>query len=370
MVVREHKTRWGRWFGSTGKPPQFGLLLYLLFGGAVGAALGAAFSPQKGAILAGLTGALIAAAGSSGPSRIALRVAGFASVIAVVFMFVGFLVAGHPWWAAAAVAAVAITTSALAGAGPVGSALSQLGLWIYFIAVVSGTTTGLNDEVSLASGALRIGLGAVAGLAVTAAGAALRDRRDPETAAAAPRLPSPWPALWASLRSFDEHARDGVRRAIPLAIGLYLYERSGSEDALWVFLAAFVVLVPAGKSPPSVALARVVSTLVGVVLLGLLALLLPESAALVFALAALLLGIAYSPTYPLVAGGLTAMGAILLVGAPAGEIGTWALHRLLDTALGCALALASMYLLWPRDKPDVDDASEREANVEAPETTS
>ena len=131
MVPLEHKTRWGRWFGSTGKPPLFGLLLYLLFGGAVGAALGAVFSPQKGAILAGLTGALIAAAGSSGPSRVALRVAGFASVIAVAFVFVGFVVAGHPWWAAAAVAAVAITTSALAGAGPVGSALSRLGLWIY-----------------------------------------------------------------------------------------------------------------------------------------------------------------------------------------------------------------------------------------------
>ncbi|GAG15636.1 unnamed protein product, partial [marine sediment metagenome] len=113
------------------------------------------------------------------------------------------------------------------------------------------------------------------------------------------------------------------------------------------------------------AVARVVSTLIGVVLIGLLALLLPASTALVFALAALLLGIAYSPTYPLVAGGLTAMGAILLVGSPAGEIGSWALHRLLDTALGCALALASMYLLWPRDKP-VDDAGEREANVEAP----
>lgn len=364
MSPREHKTRWRRWFGSTGKPPQFGLVLYLMCGGAVGAALGAVFNPQEGAILSGLTGALIAAAGSRGPSRIALRVAGFASVIAVAFVLVGFLVAGHPWWAAAAVAAVAIITSALAGAGPVGSALSQLGLWIYFIAVVSVTTTGLSDDVSLASGALRIVLGVAAGLAVTAVGAALRDRRDPEAAANAARLPSPWPALWATLRSFDENARDGVRRAIPLAIGLYLYERSGSEDALWVFLAAFVVLMPAGKSPLGVALARVVSTLVGVVLLGLLALVLPESVGLVFSLVALLLGVAYSPKYPLVAGGLTAMGAILLVGAPTDEIGTWALHRLLDTALGCGLALGSMYLLWPRDKPDVDDAAGGEPSAE------
>ena len=41
---------------------------------------------------------------------------------------------------------------------------------------------------------------------------------------------------------------------------------------------------------------------------------------------------------------------------PTRVISIWAAHRLLDTALGCALAPASMYLLWPKDKPDVDGA--------------
>ena len=300
------------------------------------------------------------------PSRIALRVAGFAAVTAVVFVLVAFFVAGHAWWAAAAVAAIAITTSALAGAGPVGAALAQLGLLIYVLAVVVSTLGHLADDVSPASGTLHIVLGAVGGLAVTALGAKLRDRRDPAAAAAAPRLPSPWPALWNSLRSFDEHARDGVRRAIPLAVGIYLFERSGSRDALWVFMAAFVVLMPAGKSPANVAVARVVSTLVGVVLLGLLALVLPAAALLVIAMVALLIGVVYNPTYPLIAGGLTAMGAVLLVGTPAGAIGTWAQHRLLDTAIGCALALGSMYLLWPRDKPEVPDPGGYEEGAPTP----
>ena len=70
----------------------------------------------------------------------------------------------------------------------------------------------------------------------------------------------------------------------------------------------------------------------------------------------LLIGIAYKRTYPLQAGALSAMGAILLVAGPTGNLENWAGHRLLDTLLGCAMALASMYLLWPKDKPDDDNA--------------
>lgn len=356
MTPPGNRSRLRIWFGSTGAPPQTVLVAHLLCGGVGGAALGFVLDPMKGALLAGLTGAIIAAAGSRGPSRIALRVAGFTAVVAIIFVFVAYLVAGHPWWAAGAVAAIAIVTSALNGAGPVGVALARLGLLIYVLTIVVGTVVHLSDGVSLASAAARIGLGAGVGLAVVAVGAAWRDRHDPATAAAAPRLPAPWPALWNSLRSFDEHARDGVRRAIPLAIGVYLFERSGSRDALWVFLAAFVVLLPAGKSPTRVAVARVASTLVGVVLLGLFALVVPDAALVALALGAILVAVLFQPTYPLIAGGLTSMGAVLLAGAPSGAMGGWAAHRLLDTAIGCGLALASMYLLWPHDRPEVDAA--------------
>jgi uncharacterized membrane protein YccC len=39
-----------------------------------------------------------------------------------------------------------------------------------------------------------------------------------------------------------------------------------------------------------------------------------------------------------------------MAGAPTGAIGTWSTHRLLDTLVGCAIALVANYLLWPRDK--------------------
>jgi len=40
-----------------------------------------------------------------------------------------------------------------------------------------------------------------------------------------------------------------------------------------------------------------------------------------------------------------------MAGAPTGAIGTWSTHRLLDTVVGCAIALVANYLFWPRDRP-------------------
>ena len=166
--------------------------------------------------------------------------------------------------------------------------------------------------------------------------------------------------MWASLRSFDEHTRDGVRRAIPLAIGMFIYQRTLDHDTLWVFLAAFAVLLPTGKTAIRVAAARVVSTVVGVLVLSVLDLVVAAGVLFATAMLFLLVGIAYKRTYPLQAGALSAMGAILLVAGPTGDLDTWAGHRLLDTLLGCAMALASTYLLWPKDKPDDDIVTSKE----------
>jgi uncharacterized membrane protein YccC len=61
-------------------------------------------------------------------------------------------------------------------------------------------------------------------------------------------------------------------------------------------------------------------------------------------------GIGLSPPYPILGGGLTNIGSILMAGAPTGAIGTWSTHRLLDTVVGRAIALLANYLLWPRDR--------------------
>jgi Fusaric acid resistance protein-like len=328
-------------------------VLYAVAGLLVGAGLGAVLSPQKGAVLSALTASLVAAAGSTGPAKVSLRLASFAATAGMIVVFAAFIVTGHPWWAAAAMAAVAVLTSCVAAAGPVGAALGMLGSLQFVLTVVSVETVGLVPDVSVLSGALLVVLGAVGGLVVVAVGGLLRNRGAERVAG--PGIPAPWGTMWASLRSFDEHARDGVRRAIPLAIGMFIYQRTLDHDTLWVFIAAFAVLLPTGKTAVSLGVARVVSTVIGVLVLSLLDGVVAPAVLFTSAILVLLVGIAYKRTYPLQAGALTAMGAILLVAGPGGDLGAWAGHRLLDTMLGCAMAVASTYLLWPKDKPD-DDA--------------
>jgi hypothetical protein len=83
-----------------------------------------------------------------------------------------------------------------------------------------------------------VALGAVGRLVVAAVGSGTTNRRVGDRAAAGPSIP-PWGPMRASLSSFVEHTRDGVRRAIPLAIGMFVYRRTLNHDSLGVFLAAF-----------------------------------------------------------------------------------------------------------------------------------
>jgi uncharacterized membrane protein YccC len=69
-----------------------------------------------------------------------------------------------------------------------------------------------------------------------------------------------------------------------------------------------------------------------------------------FGIVILFAGIGLSPAYQIIGGGLTTIGSVLLAGAPTGAVGDWAQRRLLDTILGCAIALVATYLLWPRDR--------------------
>jgi uncharacterized membrane protein YccC len=158
--------------------------------------------------------------------------------------------------------------------------------------------------------------------------------------------------MWDALRGFDEHARDGVRRAIPLAVLMFLFQREGGRDAFWVFFTAYLILLTTGKTPRSQAAVRVGGALFGVVLLAVASLVVPDRVLFSLGLVVMFAGIGLSPPYPIVGGGLTSVGAILLAGAPTGDVTGWAGHRLVDTIVGCAIALVANYLLWPRDREE------------------
>ena len=207
-------------------------VLYAVAGLVAGGALGAILSPQKGAVLAALTGALVATAGSTGPTKVSVRLASLAAAAGMILVFAAFVVNGHPWWAAAAMAAVAILTSCAAAAGQVHAALGMLGSITFVLAVIGTATlvgTGCVGAVRGAAGGSGRGRRAARG----------HDWRRPPEPSSRPgvrtRRPRRMGTDGASLRSFDEHARDGVRRAIPLAIGMFIYQRSLDHDTLWVF---------------------------------------------------------------------------------------------------------------------------------------
>jgi hypothetical protein len=320
---------------------------------ACGLVVGVAFTgllPDfRATLLGALAGVVVAASGSGGPSGISRRVALVAAGVGFVLMAVAFATGNDPVWAALAMAAVALLTSLGAAAGPLGALLGFLVSLAYFLIATMARVADLFDRVSAPWAAAHIALGCLGGLLVVFVGTAWRRRHEPEEVKAA-RAPVPIEPMWESLRSFDEHARDGVRRAIPLATLMFFFQQEGGRDAFWIFFAAYIVLLTTGKTPKDLAAVRVGSTLFGVVALAVASLVVPDRVLFSLGVVILFTGIGLSPPYPIVGGGLTSIGSILLAGAPTGDITGWAGRRLLDTILGCAIAIAATYLLWPRDR--------------------
>jgi hypothetical protein len=126
----DRRTHWRSWFASTGEPPAWALVGYMVCGLVVGASLAAALPEVRGTLLAGLAGVVVAASGSGGPSGISRRVALMAAGLGLIVTFVAFATGNRPVWAAAAMAVVALGTSLAAAAGPLGAVLGFLGLLV------------------------------------------------------------------------------------------------------------------------------------------------------------------------------------------------------------------------------------------------
>jgi hypothetical protein len=105
------RTGWRSWFAATGQPPAWALVGYMAAGLIAGVALSSSLPNFRGTMLGGLTGLVVAAAGSGGPSAISRRVALITAALGLVLTAVAFATGGHPVWAAVAMAAVAVLTS-------------------------------------------------------------------------------------------------------------------------------------------------------------------------------------------------------------------------------------------------------------------
>jgi hypothetical protein len=245
----------GRWFASTGAQPAWALVAYMVAGLTLGAALAAPLPEVEATLLSALTGSIVAATGSGGPSGIARRVALGTAAATLVLTFVAFATGNRPLLAALAMAAVAILTWLAAGAGPLGAVLAYLLSLTYLLVAGLSRVADLVDVVSLSWAAAHIAVGCVVGLLVVFVATWWRRRSEPDGVRAA-RAEAPIRSMWASLRSFDRHARDGVRRAIPLAILMYLFQLDAGRDAFWIFFAAYSVLLTPGKTAVNAAFVR------------------------------------------------------------------------------------------------------------------
>jgi MFS family permease len=340
---------WQRAFSSTGQPPNWPLVRYLVGGLLAGAAVSAALPQFRATLLSALAGAIVAASACAGPSGISRRLALATAGWTLVLTTVGFATGGDPAWAALAMAAVAVLTSVAGAAGPLGGVLGFLLSLAYLLIAAISRVSHLQEIVSVRWAAAHIAAGCLGGLLVAFIGTGLRRRREPDAVRTA-RAPTPIAPVFASLRSFDEHARDGLRRAIPLASLMYLFQLDGGRDAFWTFFAAYLVLLTPGKTPRNLAGIRVASTIFGVLLLAVASLIVPNEVLFSLGIVILFAGVGLSPSYPIVGGGFTTIGSVLMAGAPTGAIGTWSTHRLLDTVIGCAIALLANYLFWPGDR--------------------
>jgi hypothetical protein len=146
--------------------------------------------------------------------------------------------------------AVAVPTSLGAAVGP-----------------LEGVLGFLFELVSFRWAAAHIAAGCLACLLVVLAGTAWRRRGAAEEVRTARAAPIAVCAIWAALTTFDEHARDGVTRAIPLAI---LCTRSGERGPGRVLdlLRRVPRAAHAGHGLKSQAAVRVGSAIFGVLLLA------------------------------------------------------------------------------------------------------
>jgi hypothetical protein len=179
------RSRWRNWFASTGAPPARGLVRYAVSGLVVGGALGVALPQVRGTLLAALAGVIVAAAGSGGPSRISRRLALIAAASGLVLTIVGFATGNHPIWAGVAMRAVALLTSLMAAAAPLGGVLGFLLSLGYMLVATMARVANVHEFVSLRWAAAHIAAGCLGGLLVVFVGMAWRRRREPDEVRAA-----------------------------------------------------------------------------------------------------------------------------------------------------------------------------------------
>lgn len=178
----------------------------------------------------------------------------------------------------------------------------------------------------------------------------ISDRKPAPAAPTPPDAGSPFFARGPGLRY-------AIARGLLLGIGMGLYQADQNNSVFWVMIAIWVVLQPVGAATWEIALKRGLGIIAGCLVIGILTQFVSGETLIWIAYGLLLVGLAYyRRSYSIYQACMSMLIVTLYADVTGDGIFHWALMRILDNAIGIALALALAYLVFP-DRPGREKAS-------------
>jgi uncharacterized membrane protein YccC len=313
------------------------------------------------ALAAGIVAALSSVVGSLVPPSWTRQVAVPAGLAVAVAPALALLGQGRPA-AAGVIAAVVFAVGALAQEDvPTGRLVGALGSTAYVLAVGMALVRDVPLGDALLAGVLGLAAGAVSATAARAVRGWLARRRG----VALPDLPPPLEGrfvvrLAGSIRvaladwRHNLYVRLALRRVVVLAPLVTVLESWRDPVALYALIVAFSVTQPTASDTLNRALARTVGTLAAIAVTVLVAVSAPDWVVAVFAVLAMVVGLAYLQRSQFV----MAVGTTVLTIATGVLAGTTtdASNRLLATVVGALVGLAATVVIpVPKSPPSTDE---------------
>ncbi len=142
--------------------------------------------------------------------------------------------------------------------------------------------------------------------------------------------------------------RFAIVRGLTLGIGVSILESAGpNRHVAWVLVAVFAVMRPFTGDTMRTAIMRSVTTLAGVLIVGLVGTFATAQVTLLVGVVALLVGILFLLRSPVPITVASAMIAVAAAGLPGQQFATWAVYRFVETVVGSAIALIVIFVFMP-----------------------
>ena len=321
-----------------------------LVGIGVGAGIAAAVGLQDAALPAGFVAALAGVGGALVPRSWTRQVAVPAGIAVAVAPPLALLGEGRPWVACVLAAAVfAIGTLAQADA-PTGSLVGALGSTAYVLSVGMALVRDVSLWHALWAGVIGLGTAALVTAGTRAVRGWLVRHRGAAPGPELPRLPGSFATRLGASMSSAAHdwrshpfARLAVRRVLVLAPLVAILEAWRDPIALYSLIVAFSVTQPLAGDTLERVLARTAGVIGAIIVTVALSVVAPDWVVALFAVLAMVTGLAYLLRSPFV----TALGTTVLTVATGVLAGTStaAGGRLLATLAGGAVGVLATLLV-------------------------